>query len=254
MRSRMIILAVAVVLGILAAFFGARYLSSARADITAEAEPVRVLVAAKDVPAGTAADDLIRQEFVKEMKVPRRYVTDGAISSVASIEGKVLAVQLTKGEQLTAARFKLAEEVGLSYSLPEGQVAISVPDNPSRGVSGFISPGDYVMVISSFDPGTLEEAVTKTLIKKARVLATGTETSQTVSPSAAPREKQGSLLQSSSSGSSGTIQTLTLAVSPTDAERLAFAQEFGTVWYTLLSSGTTNIPDTAGEKFPPVLR
>lgn len=252
MRSKMFILAVAVVLGLLAVFVGARYLDSARAEIAAESEPTRVLVATRDVPAGTPAEELIGEGFAEEVEVPRRYVADGAISSPASIEGRVLSVSLTRGEQLTLSRFKVAEEVGMAYALPEGYVAISVPDNPARGVSGFISPGDYVMVIASFDPGGLEEAVTKTLIKKARVLATGTETSQTVTPGAAQQAQGGGIMGASSTGTG--VQTLTLAVTPIDAERLVFTQEVGSVWYTLLSSSSTTVPDTAGEKFPPVLR
>lgn len=243
MRSKILILAIAVVLGLVAAFFGAQYLNSARAKIAASAEPVRVLVATRDVPQGTAGSDLLKDQFVEEREVPRQYVADGAISSTSSIEDKVLAVALTQGEQLTASRFVMAEEVGLAYALPEGYVAISVPDNPSRGVSGFIMPGDYVMVISSFDPGGLEQAITKTLIKKARVLASGIETSQTVTTAAGQ-----------ANADVEPVPTLTLALTPVDAERLVFAQESGSVWYTLLSSSTAIIPDTAGEMFPQVLR
>lgn len=253
MRSKLLILAVAVVLGLLAVLFGARYLDSARAEIAAGAEPVLVLVASRDVPAGTPAEQLLDQEFAEEKEVPRQYVADAAISSVGTIKGKVLAVPLTRGEQLTSNRFKVAEEVGLAYALPEGYVAISVPDNPARGVSGFITPGDYVMVIGSFDPGTIDEAISKILIKKARVLATGTETSQTVQPSASEQGESGGMLSGNASSAPG-IQTLTLAVTPVDAERLVFAQEVGSVWYTLLSSSSIVVPDTAGEQFPQVLR
>lgn len=251
MRSKIIILSVAVVLGVLAVLFGARYLQSAKADIASGVEPVLVLVATRDVPAGTPSEQLLEQEFAVEKEVPRQYVADGAISSLSAIKGKVLAVPLTPGEQLTSSRFKVAEEVGLAYALPEGYVAISVPDNPARGVSGFISPGDYVMVISSFDPGELGEAVSKILIKKARVLATGTQTSQTVKPDE-QQEAEGGMLGGNTETS--TVQTLTLAVTPVDAERLVFAQEVGSVWYTLLSSSSIDVPDTAGERYPPVLR
>jgi pilus assembly protein CpaB len=255
MRSKIIILVVAVVLGLLSAFFVARYLDSARADIAAQAEPVRVLVATRDIPAGTTATEILSQDYSEEQLIPRQYVADGAISSSASIDGKVLAVPLTRGEQLTTARFKVAEEVGLSFALPEGYVAISVPDSESRGVSGFVSPGDYVMVIASFDSGGLDTAVTKTLISKARVLAAGTETSQTVAPAEQEQGAQGGLMNSGSAGSAGTgPATITLAVTPVDAERIVFAHEAGSVWYALLSSSTTTVPATTGEKYPQVLR
>lgn len=254
MRTKIVILVVAVALGLLSAFFVARYLSDARAELLAQAEPVRVLVAARDIAAGTTAAEIARGNYVEQREIPRQYVADGAISSLASIEGRVLAVPLTRGEQLTAARFKIAEDVGLSYAIPEGYVAVSVPDNPARGVSGFVKPGDYVMVITSFDPGGgVEGAITKTLIKKARVLATGTETSQTVTPTT-QQEQQGGLLNRASSATGSGVQTLTLAVTPVDAERLVFAQEVGSVWYALIASSSTTVPDTEGEKFPQVLR
>lgn len=253
MRSKLVVLAVSVVLGILAVVLGAQYLRSARSEIAAEAEPVRVLVTVRDVPAGTPGGQMVSEDYAEEQELPRQYVADGAISSIASIEGKVLAVPLTRGEQLTGSRFMVAEEVGLPYALPEGYVAISVPDNAARGVSGFVSPGDYVMVVSSFDPGELDQAVSKILIKKARVLATGTETSQTVSPQGA-EEDQGGGLGVQSAGAATAVNTLTLAVTPVDAERLVFALEFGTVWYSLHSSSSTTVPDTAGERFPQVLR
>ena len=250
MRTRILMLVVAIALGALAAFFGARYLSGARAEIAETAEPVEVLVATRDVPKGTAADDLVAGGFAEVQEVPRRYIAEGAISSVASIEGKVLAVALTRGEQLTSARFTLAGEVGLSYVLPEGYVAISVPDNPSRGVSGFVSPGDYVMVIASFEPGGFSEAVTKVLIKKARVLATGAESLNT-----AGETSEGAAAVTAQGDDAGpVVQTLTLAVTPIDAERLVFSQEVGSVWYALLASSTTAIPDTTGERYPNVLR
>lgn len=255
MRSKIIILVVAIVLGLLSAFFVAQYLESARSEIAAQAEPVRVLVATSDVAAGTTATDILSKEYAEERLVPRQYVADGAISSSASIEGKVLAVPLSRGEQLTAARFKVAEEVGLSFALPEGYVALSVPDSASRGVSGFVKPGDYVMVIASFDSGDLGTAITKTLINKARVLASGAETSQTVTPAAGEQSQQGGLIGGGDAGSSGTgPATITLAVTAVDAERIVFAQESGSVWYALLSSSSTTVPTTTGEKYPQVLR
>lgn len=253
MRSKVVLVGVAVVLGLLAVLFGGRYLESAKADIVAGVQPVKVLVATRDVPVGTTAEQLLAQDFAVEKEVPRQYVAEGAVGSITSIKGKVLAAPLSRGEQLTSSRFKVAEDVGLAYSLPEGYVAISVPDNPARGVSGFISPGDYVMVISSFDPGELNEAVSKILIKKAKVLATGTQTIAAVDTGEEKKDEGGGgMLGQSNTGT--TIQTLTLAVTPVDAERLVFAQEVGQVWYTLLSSSSIEVPDTAGEMFPPVLR
>jgi pilus assembly protein CpaB len=257
MRSKIVILVLAVLLGVLAAVFAGRYLDSVRTEISAQAQPVRVLVATRDIPVGTTAAQILSQGYSGEQQYPRQYVADGAISSPTSIEGLVLAAPLTRGEQLTSLRFKVAEEVGLAYTIPEGFVAVSVPDDPSRGVSGFVTPGDYVMVIASFAPdGGLKSAITKTLISKARVLAAGADTSQTAPAADAQQTGGGGLLSGgkTSAGGRTSMQTLTLAVTLDDAERLVFAQESGSVWYALLGSSSTNVPSTAGEQYPRVLR
>jgi Flp pilus assembly protein CpaB len=255
MRSKMIILAVAVALGLLSAFFVARYLDSARADLAAGAEPVVVLVATRDVAAGASAEEIIEKGYAEPQEVPRQFVADGAVSSAASITDRVLATPLTRGEQLTSARFKVASDVGLAYAIPEGYVALSVADAADRGVSGFPSPGDYVMVIASFDSDDLEKATTRILVQKARVLAAGVETSDTVEPVVGePTERSGMLSASTGRGGDGSPKTITLALTPVDAERVVFAQESGLVWYALLSSDSTNVPQTEGETYPKVLR
>lgn len=246
MRSKILIIVIAIVLGLGAAFLGAQYLSGARAKIAEGAEPVKVLVALREIPQGTAAETLVSGGFAEEREIPRQYVTDGAISSLESVAGKVTAASIARGEQLTNPRFTLAAELGLSFALPDGYVAVSVPDNPTRAVSGFVTPGDYIMVLATFDEGSLEGVVTKTLIKKARVIATGKETTQTATPKTDPVTGEPVQVEQ--------VPTLTLALSPVDAERIVFAQEAGSVWYALISSEQTVIPDTSGERYPGVMR
>lgn len=245
MRSKIIIVVVALVLGLAAAYFGMQYLSGARAQIAEGAEPVKVLVATREIPQGTQVSELISGGFAEEQEIPRQYVTDSAISSLDSISGKVVGTTIARGEQLTTARFVLAAELGLSFALPEGYVAISVPDNPTRAVSGFVTPGDYIMVLSTFEDGGLDGSVTKTLIKKARVLATGTETTQTPVPAEGIADP---------TANADPVPTLTLALTPVDAERIVYAQELGSVWFALVSSEQTIIPETTGERYPGVIR
>jgi pilus assembly protein CpaB len=175
MRTKFIVLVVAVLLGLFAAFAAVNYIESARSTIEAEEQPVEVLVAQQDLPAGLSAEELSAEEYVALVEMPRRYVADGAVSSFAVIEGKLLTVPLTKGEQITSARFSLPTEAGLSFAVPEDYVAVALPNTAPRGVAGLIRPGDSVVVYATFEPGTeLEEAVTKLILPKARVLAVGT--------------------------------------------------------------------------------
>lgn len=255
MRTKFIILVVAVLLGLFAAFAAVNYIESARSTIEAEEQPVEVLVAQQDLPAGLSAEELSAEEYVALVDMPRRYVADGAVSSFAAIEGKLLTVPLTKGEQITSARFSLPTEAGLAFAVPEDYVAVALPNTAPRGVAGLIRPGDSVVVYATFEPGTeLEEAVTKLILPKARVLAVGSRITYTPETTEDDADDAGSLAGARAGSDSEIPITLTLALSPADAEKLIFAQEEGRVWLGLLGSGTTEVPATPGQRFPSVIQ
>ncbi|MDH4139161.1 MAG: Flp pilus assembly protein CpaB [Coriobacteriia bacterium] len=250
MRTKIVILIIAVVLGLFAAFAAVNYVESARSAIAAEEQPVEVLVAQQDLPAGLSAEELIDEDYIALAEMPRRYVADGAVSSIAVIEGKLLTAPLTKGEQVTTGRFSLPTEAGLSFAVPEDYVAVSLPNSASRGVAGLIRPGDSVVVYATFE---IEDAVTKLILPKARVLAVGVSTTSVLGDSEG--EEAGGIAPTSSRAAAKdeVSSTLTLALSPADAEKLVFAQEEGKVWLALLGSGTTEVPGTPGQRYPGVI-
>jgi pilus assembly protein CpaB len=256
MRSKILILIVAIALGLLAAFVALRYINGARAEVEAEDRPVDVLVAQQDLPAGMTAEELAGEKYVVLVSVPRRYVADGAISSTAAITGKVLTAPLSRGEQVTNSRFSLPAAAGLSFAVPEDYVAIAMPNTAPRGVAGLLRPGDSVAVYATFEPeGGLEEAVTKLVLRKARVLAVGSSTTPGAQESSDEEQQTTARLGGSpaSNQEDEVPNTVTLALSPSDAEKLVFANEQGKVWLALIGSGTTEVPATGGEQFPDII-
>lgn len=255
MRSKLLILIVAIALGVLAAFVALRYINDARARVEAQDQPVDVLIAQQDLPAGMTAEELVKEQYVLLASVPRRFVADGAISSTAAISGKVLTAPLSKGEQITNSRFSLPEMAGLSFAVPEDYVAVALPNTDARGVAGLLRPGDSVAVYATFEPeGGLEEAITKLILRKARVLAVGSST--TAVPETTGEEEQDTTARLG--GNQGTQDaevpsTVTVALSPADAESLVFATEEGRVWLALIGSGTTEVPATQGQRFPAII-
>ena len=130
MRSKVLIIIAALVLGGVAAVLAANYLQSARTDIAAESEPVGVLVAQEDLPRGLSSAELVEKGLVAEEKIPRRFVAGDAVSSIRSIEDQVLAVPVSAGEQLTRGRFQYPAQAGLAYTVPEDFVALSIDVDP----------------------------------------------------------------------------------------------------------------------------
>lgn len=244
MRHRGLIVGAAVVLGVIAAILAAQYLRSASARLAREAEPVEVLVAVKAASRGASAEELVRSKALETRAIPRRYVAEGAVSSLAAIEGQVLAVDVSAGEQITRSKFAYATQAGIAYSIPEGLVAVSIPADDVTCVSGSLKPGDTVMVVATFDPGPDgKQPETRVLLPKAKVLAVNGR----LVPEQAEEQQSGRGLagQSSRSGS-GTVPTVTLALAPADVVKLVFAEEQGSVWLSLLPPTTTDVPTVSG--------
>lgn len=248
MRTKIAIIVAALVLGGLAAVLAGQYLRGARADIAALSEPVGVLVAQQDLPRGLTAEELVDRGLVKEERVPRQFVAADAVSSVRLIESQVLAVPVSNGEQLTKTRFQYPAQAGLSYSVPENLVALSVDVDDVKGVAGLLKPGDHVVVYATFRPdGTAKTAYSQVVVKKARVLAVGGAVTpeQVAEPSGGDGKTSTGGVFSASSNSEQTLpayRTVTLGLSVEDAEHVVFAREIGSIQLALLPQ---NAPDPA---------
>jgi pilus assembly protein CpaB len=253
MRSRIVILVVAIILGILAAALTGRYLSSLERGVAAEDEPIEVLVAQENLTRGAAADELIEAGLIVRESIPRRYVAEGAVSSASTIQGQVLAQDVSNGEQITQSRFMFPSQAGLAYSIPEDYVAVAISNNAVKGVAGLVRPGDFVMAVVTLDPGPDGEPLSQIFIPRARVLAVGSAVGAEPAPTTTGTGGGLAGQTETESQESRTPATITLALSPIDVERLVFAEEKGNVWLALLGSTETEVPATTGQTLQSVL-
>lgn len=252
MKSRVVIIIVALVVAGAAAFMAGRYLQSARSNIAQESQPIEVLVASEDVPQGTSADEMISKKMVALQQVPRRFTAAGAVSTPKAVEGMVLAMPLTRGQQLTPDQFAAPSIAGLAFSIPKQQLALTIPVDEVSGVGGLVKPGDHVVLYATFSPGPKgEKDLTTLLLGDAKVLAVGTMLRK---DSAEQQNSKGGLTSSRSSTSDEIAKTLTLSVSPEDVERVVFAEETGRVWCALLPATTQEIPTSTGQTIRTVVR
>lgn len=220
---------VAALLGVLATMGVATYIQNIESQIKEGGKLTEILVARENIPAGMTIGEILDKNLVVLKKIPKRYVASGAISSPAKVDGKVLAISLSEGEQLTEGKFKDSSTAELSLRIPHNMVAISIPVDEVVGVSGKINPGDRVTVIATFTPGPGGSDATRILLQNVEVLATSAEIQRTSKPGIG-------------NASNLSKKTITLAVSPADAEKLVFAEEKGHVWIALMPTtlGRTN--------------
>lgn len=223
-------LVASVVLAALASLALISYMRGVESRAFAGVETVDVWVASANIPAGTSAEDAKGQGLIATTVLPRKAVAEGAVPSLAAIAGKVAAVEILKGEQILAARFVERGSDGTGLTIPGGRQAMALEVEAPPGVAGFVRAGSHVSVIAHVDVvGSSSSAVepqSKYVVQAVEVLAVGTRVVETATDGAradAAREQQVS-----------DKVMLTLAVTPNEAEKLAFAILEGEIYITLL--------------------
>ena len=252
MRSKLIIVVLAIALGGVAAFAAYSYLSGVQRTAEAGSTMTEVLVAAQDIPRGTSANDLMSSGAVQLTKIPLRYIASGAISSVTSVADRILAVPVSKGEVLTTARFQYPSEAGLAFNVPKGFVAVTIPVDDSRGVAGLVKPGDRVALLATVATKGGQGDQTRIAIPGARVLAVGRSTGAESSTQQA--STSGGAFGGGQSSQSQSANTVTLALSSADAEKVVFAAESGRFWLALLPTTESAATPGPGQTAATVLR
>jgi pilus assembly protein CpaB len=159
------------------------------------------------------------------VQVPAKSAVGGRVDDLASLAGRVAAVDLQPGEQLLAARFVRPDERQApgTVAVPAGLQEVSILLEPQRAAGGRLAAGDEVGILISQSEPKLTHAVLHfvlvTQIQGAPASATAEETTDTASAVTSPTPT-GSLM-------------VTLAVTAPQAEAVVWGVEHGTVWLTL---------------------
>jgi pilus assembly protein CpaB len=234
MRWRILAVITAIVSGLIAVLAVSAYLNSIEAKYKEERKKVSVLVATRDIAKGTPVSEIKRRKLAKRRPTPLKYLVSGYVRTFRQIEGKVTIEKIGEGEQLTSDQFALPQKAGLKYTVPSRHVAVSVLVDESRGVVPFLQPGDKVAVVVTFR-STAGSAFTKILFRSTTVLAVGSR----LEPSAKQAAK--------ASAQRAEKLTVTLAVKPSEAEKLIFAAEEGDIWLAMLPVRGTIEETTTGQ-------
>jgi Flp pilus assembly protein CpaB len=227
MRNRNLVVPLALVLALMSAAGVLLYTRNVRSEAGSGGPTTPVVVAAVDVPAGTQFDELIANGDLVTQQIPTDYVVPGAVADVEELAGTTAAQPLLEGEQVSADRVaELGTVPGGGLGIPEGFSAISMQLPAAQTVGASLHRGDNVRIFATFHGvGSGGKSTTVALLPNVLVLDAvalgGTETR-------APNVM------------------LTLAVTPEDAAKFAFAQDTATLWVNLLA------PDDKGRPPAPI--
>jgi pilus assembly protein CpaB len=241
MKGRGLVVFLALILATLATAGVFLYARGVQEEAKTGGTMVQVVVSRVEIPVRSDLDQLIKDDQFRIIQVPESVVVDGAVTSVDQLRGKNNSEPILAGEQIPVARIS-GNVPGGALAIPEGMEAITVSLDAPRAVAGAINAGDHVTIYSTLK-GTLgqgaaaRETVTLVLVPTAELLAVFRPLASSTfggDDASSPGEQlPGSL-------------TVTLALTPEDAQRFVFSMESGTVWFGLLP------PDESGQPMEPI--
>ena len=215
-----------------AATFGAYKLLAANSK-AGEVVTRPVVVASKDLPEGMMIDPLA----LKTIQLPVQMVPVGAFSVTDSVAGRVTRIPIFNGEAIVPGRLApVGTGPGLELKIPPGQRAMAVRINDVAGISGLLLPNSRVDVLVTIQESAGSgRQVAKLFMSNMLVLSVGTE------------------IQRDQTGKAINATTVTLAVTPEEAERLAIAMNTGAIQLVLRGYGEPDSVRTRGATSSDVL-
>lgn len=226
-----VFLAVALVAGSVSLVGLYNLIASYQARIDEAKKPedtVMAIVAARDLYQGVT----ITEEDLYAVSIQPRYLQDGTFLSPEHVVGRIPRERILANEFVRADRLADPESgIGLNAIIPRGMRAISVNVTDGRALSGFLNPGNYVDVLVTLGADGSRKAETVTLLQAMTVLAVNSRMGggqQVATDRAAP--------------------SVTLAVTPEEAEKLTHASVEGNVVLTLRNDIDVTQVETHGAR------
>ena len=172
LRNVIIAVALAVFAGMLTFF----YVNNYKRNVQQAEENVSVLVAVRDIPAGTPGDEALRDKLVVQRELTQRSVVPGTFAEPTQIEELVTTDRIYAGEQITASRFKPETQRGVRADLKGTMRAVQLPGDPNQLLSGTLTAGDHVDVLASVEykvaggSGDVDRVATRVVLRDILVL------------------------------------------------------------------------------------
>lgn len=227
MRSKtMILLTLALGCGLVASIGISQMLQ--RQDQGAAGDTSPVWVVKTDIKQG----DPLTMQNVKLEPWPKEKIPPGSLSKLEDIEGKRARVNLFAGEPVLDKKLLNKDELAFSYSVPPGFRLYTVEANLVNSFGGLLHPDDRVDVLLVVEkaPQGIPITGTKTILQDIRVFAVNDVVR---TPDNQAPEKIDA-------------RTVSLLVTPQQAEKLALASTIGTIKLVMRSPSDTSPSDPSG--------
>lgn len=210
----------------------------------------QVVIAKTDIKEMETIDD----RKVQITTVPGSYLMPGAFTKVEDLYNTIASTPIKKGEQITSPRVTYpGGKTGLSRQISEGKRAISVQVSEDEAVGKLIKPGDRIDILSLLDYGSgrIEMMKVKTVLQDVYVLATGKRVTNEIPLVGLKVDKE---IKKLNLNTYSNFNTITLELTPDEAQKLLFLRKVGGGVYISLRNNTDkSIEKIGGTKLFDVL-
>jgi pilus assembly protein CpaB len=222
-------LLVAIIFGIIAVALVYVYIKAKEKEIGAhQTEYGKVVVANDNIPVReTIKEGMVREEDWPVDKIPK-----DAYKEADEVLGKVTSENIYPGLPLLPGQFTEVSKVeALAFRLPAQERGVTIGVTEVASVGGNVMPNDNVDVVATFkDNKEVGEATSITILRDVQVVAVGKDIGTSIQESEGP-----------------TIpKTVTLAVTPQEAEKLVLADEAGVIRLSLRPKDEKFAPPSSG--------
>ncbi len=210
-KKILVVVGIAALLALIASAGAYKFLSeSGRVAEKARLQTVGIVVAVVDIPLGAT----INPNQVAVSAWPKDNYPKDAIADPKVAVGRTVLRDFVRGEPMVEGKLVPPNKPAglLSLRVPQGMRAFSVKVNEVVGVGGFIVPDTRVdVVVTTAVASRSQDQVSKIVLENIQVLAAG------------------QVVEQQKDNKPVTVNTVTLAVTPDDAEKLALASNDGKI-------------------------
>ena len=254
MRSRGLVVAIAVVLAVLAAVGVIVYTSNVRETAVNE-NTTTVLASTQDIQASTPLDPLISQGVFQPIQVPNDGVVPGAVTDQSQLAGQTAVAPIYQNEQIPLARISSGGGSNI-LGIDPGNIGIGLEVEGQAAVNGFVQQGDNITIYATFPRGTivtkqsLKFLLTPAQLNKALQQALGgapttgsvstnviqmqTDFTVALVPAVEVLSVQNPPVDTTTGQSASGASRYVLNMTPADAQELVFATDHSTLYLGLL--------------------
>jgi pilus assembly protein CpaB len=215
-----LVAALVISLGITSLF----YVRITRTQAASRPKTKRIVAAAIPLQPGTP----ITLENLTEINWPENVPLEGLIDKKQDVVGHALMYAVAANQPVLQRDIASGASLGLSAKIPDGMRATAVKTNEVTNIAGFIFPGSHVDVLVTMKPENNPASTeTRTVIQNVQVLSTGTK------------------MDPDPNGKPENVSVVTLLVTPEQSEKVALAQNQGTIHFILRNGADSANPDVA---------